>query len=96
MSMNIQIGEYEVDSIILDLGLDVNILTKNTWKKMGRPTLGWSLMQLRLANQAKVQPIGHVLHLVLDVEGMNTYPDFDVIEFIDGGGSYPMLLLMYM
>ena len=26
--MNIQIGDYEVDLVILDLGLDVNILTK--------------------------------------------------------------------
>ena len=31
MPMNIQIGDYEVDSVILDLGLDVNILTKQTW-----------------------------------------------------------------
>ena len=58
MRMNIQIGDYEVDSVILDLGSDVNILTKQTWQKMGRPTLGWSLVQMRLANQVKVQPIG--------------------------------------
>ena len=31
MRMNIQIGDYEVDSVILDLGSDVNILTKQTW-----------------------------------------------------------------
>ena len=28
--MNIQIGDYEVDSVILDLGSDVNIMTKKT------------------------------------------------------------------
>ena len=28
MRMNIQIGDYDVDSIILDLGSDVNIMTK--------------------------------------------------------------------
>ena len=27
MRMNVQIGDYEVDSVILDLGSDVNILT---------------------------------------------------------------------
>ena len=42
MSMNIQIGDYEFDSVILDLGSDVNILTKQTWENMGHPTLGWS------------------------------------------------------
>ena len=30
MRMNIQIRDYEVDSVIVDLGLDVNILTKQT------------------------------------------------------------------
>ena len=42
MHMNIQIGDYEVDSVILDLGSDVNILTKQTWKNMERLALGWS------------------------------------------------------
>ena len=46
MCMNIQIGEYEVDSVILDLGSNVNILTKQTWKNMETLTLGWSLVQL--------------------------------------------------
>ena len=31
-------------------------------------------------------------NLVVDVEGMKTYADFDVIEVVDGGGSYPILL----
>ena len=51
---------------------------------MGKPTLGWSPVQLRLANQAKVQPNGRVSNLVVDVEGMKTYVDFDVIEVVDG------------
>ena len=42
MRMNIQIRDYEVDSVILDLGSDINILTKQTWQQMGKPTLGWS------------------------------------------------------
>ena len=90
--MNIQIGDYEVNSIILDLGFDVNILTKQKWEKMGKLTLGWSLMQLQLANQAKVQPIGRVSNMVVDVEGMRTHVDFDVIEVVNGEGSYPALL----
>ena len=46
MRMNIQIGDYEVDSIIMDLGSDVNILTKQTWQLMVKPTLGWPSVQL--------------------------------------------------
>ena len=36
--------------------------------------------------------IGHVLHLAVEIEGMNTYVEFDVIEVVDGGSSYPTLL----
>ena len=59
---------------------------------MGGVTLGCSLMQLLLANQVKVQPIGRVLNLVIDVEGMKTYVDFDVVEVVEGGSSYPTLM----
>ena len=41
MRMNIQIIDYEVDSVILDLGSYVNIMTKKTQKLMGKPILGW-------------------------------------------------------
>ena len=90
--MNIQIGDYEIDSLIMGLGSNVNILTKQTWQLMGNPTLGWSPVQLRLANHAKVHPIGCVSNLVVNVKGMKTYADFNIIEVIDGRGSYPALL----
>ena len=59
---------------------------------MGSPMLSWSPVQLRLANQARVNLIGWVLHLVVEVEGMKAYADFNVIEVVDGGGSYPAFL----
>ena len=92
MSMNIHIGDYEVDLVILDLGSDVNILTKQTWQSMGKPTLGWSPVHLWLANQDKVHPIGWVSNLVVNIEGMKTCANFDVIEVVDDGGSYSTLL----
>ena len=59
---------------------------------MGNPTLRWSPIQLRLTNQAMVQPIGHVSNLVVDIEGMKMHDDFDVIEVVEDGGSYTALL----
>ena len=56
--MNIHIGNYEVGSVILDLGSDVSILRNQTWQSMGKPTLGWSLVQLWLENPVTVHPIG--------------------------------------
>ena len=58
MRLTVQIGEYEMDQVILDLGLDANVLLKQTWERMGRPTLQWSPIQLRKANQQKIIPMG--------------------------------------
>ena len=54
--------------------------------------VSWSTVQLWLAFQARVTPIGRVLHLAVEVEGMKTYANFDVIEVVDGGDSYRTLL----
>jgi len=50
MRLIAQIGEYEMDQVILDLGSDANVLPKQTWGRMGRLMLQWSLIQLRMEN----------------------------------------------
>jgi len=35
MRLSAQIGNYDMNFIILDLGSDVNVLTKQTWENMG-------------------------------------------------------------
>ena len=39
MRLTAQIGDYEMDQVIMDLGSDTNVLPKQTWEHMGRPTL---------------------------------------------------------
>lgn len=39
MRLMAQIGRYEMDRVILDLGSDVNVLPKQTWDSMGKPML---------------------------------------------------------
>ena len=51
MRLTAQVGEFEMDEVILDLGSDVNVLTKQTWEQMGSPKLTRSPIHLRLANQ---------------------------------------------
>ena len=38
--MNLHIGDYDVDSVILDLGLDINILTKANMGNDGKTVVG--------------------------------------------------------
>jgi len=42
MRLTTQIGESEMDKVILDLGSNMNILPKRTWECMGRSMLQWS------------------------------------------------------
>lgn len=39
MWLTAQIGHYEMDKVVLDLGLDANVLPKKTWKRMGESKL---------------------------------------------------------
>jgi hypothetical protein len=56
--LNANIEDFNMGNVILDLGSEVNVLPKTTWKFMGEPTLGYSPIQLKLENQHKVLPIG--------------------------------------
>ena len=77
--MHAQIGDYDMDFIIIDLGLDANILTKQTWESIVNPNLVWSPIQLRLANQSKVLPVSKIPQVPFEVEGIRTHADFEVI-----------------
>lgn len=39
MWLTMQIGDYEMDQVILDLGFVENVLPKKTWERMGRNAL---------------------------------------------------------
>jgi hypothetical protein len=48
--LNSNIRDFNMGDVILDLGFEVNVLPKKTWKCMGETTLGYSPVQLKLAN----------------------------------------------
>ena len=43
LHLNAQIGYYDIDYVVLDLGSEVNVMTKQTWTLMGKPKLIYSL-----------------------------------------------------
>jgi len=79
MRLTVQIKEYEMDQAILDLRLQVNVLPKQTWERMGRPTLQWSRIQLQMANQQKILLIGRLQGIIVDIKGVSALVDFEVI-----------------
>ena len=59
---------------------------------MGKPPLEWSPSQLRLVNQAKVLPVGRLGQVQVDIEGLHTFAEFEVIDIVDDTTPYPALL----
>lgn len=92
MRLTSQIGEYEMDQVILDLGSDANFFPKQTWEIMGIPTLQWSLIQLRMENEHNIIPMGRLHGATVDIEGTSTLGVFEVIEIVDNNNPYPGLL----
>jgi hypothetical protein len=92
MRLSAHIGDYDMDEVILDLGSEVNVLTKQTWEIMGRPKLRYSPIQLKLANQQKVCPLGRLSNLPMDIDGVQSLAYFEVIEIIDDRNPFPALL----
>jgi hypothetical protein len=45
-----------------------------------------------LANQYKIYPIGHLEQVEVNIEGVKTKVDFEVIEIMDESDPYPTLL----
>ena len=81
-----------MDEVVLDLGSEVNVLTKQTWEQMGSPQLAISPIHLRLANQQRVSPLGRLPQVPVDIDGVRTFADFEVIEIIGDSRPYPALL----
>ena len=90
--INAQIGEYDIDNIVLDLGSDVNVMPKKAWELMGKPKLVWSPIALKLANQQKITPFGILESEWIDIEGIRSIATFEVIEIVDNNIPYPTLL----
>jgi hypothetical protein len=72
-----------VDNVIIDLGSDVNVLPKKKREIMGKPKLIWSLVQLILANQHKIVPIGRLAGVPVNIDGVRSVEYFEVIEIVD-------------
>jgi hypothetical protein len=81
-----------MDNVILDLGSDVNVLPRQTWEMMGKPKLVWSTVQLRLENQHKIIPIGRLVGVPVNIDGVHNIANFEVIEIMDNSQSYPTFL----
>lgn len=81
-----------MDEVVLDLGSKVNVMAKQTWEIMAKPKLTFSPIQLRLANQQRVIPLGFLSSVPINLDGVRNVANFEVIEIIDDSTLYSTLL----
>jgi hypothetical protein len=67
-------------------------MTKKTWVMTGKPKLIYSPFRLRMANQQAVSPFGRLEHVPVDINGVRTVANLEVIEIVDDRCPYPALL----
>jgi hypothetical protein len=67
-------------------------MMKKTWELMRKSKLIYSPIRLRMANQQAVSPFGRLEHVAVDIDGVRTFIDFEVIEIVDDNFPYPALL----
>jgi len=92
MWLTAQIGDFEMDKVIPDLGSDSNVLPKQTWDCMGKPKLQWFPTQPRMVNQPKIIPMGPLHGVTIDIESARVATDFEVIEIVNDCNPYRALL----
>jgi hypothetical protein len=90
--MIVVLGIYEMNNVMLNLGFDVNILPKTYWELMGKPNLVWSPIQLRISNQYRIYLIARLQQVEVNIDGVKTKADFEVIEIMDDSDRYIDLL----
>jgi hypothetical protein len=77
---------------VLDLGLEVNVMTKKTWALMGKPKMIYSPFRLRMSNQQAISPFRRLEHVPVDIDRVRKIAYFEVIEIVDD--IFPYLVLL--
>lgn len=78
--VNLQINESLILKVVLDFGSQVNILTKNTWEKVGRTQLVKSDYYLTLVNQCLIESLGLCRNVETTIMCISVWADFKVIK----------------
>jgi hypothetical protein len=70
----------------------VNVMTKITWEDIGRPAMTPSLSGIGLFRGKTVNLCGRLTQISMNVNGILTKEDFEIIKFIENSAPFTMLL----
>jgi len=90
--IQVHMGKYIVEDVLLDGGLGVNIITKDLKKKLRLPISKLAPYTLRMTNQTLIKPEGLIQDLKIHIHGIPYVITFIVMKSILLDANYSMLL----
>ena len=78
--IDLKVEEFCIKQFILEFGSQLNIMTRLTWKKSGRPGLSESCVYLRLVDQGLIETIGVWENVKTSIMGIKKTIDFKIID----------------
>jgi hypothetical protein len=86
-----RIGDFDIDCV-LDEETQVNIMTKRTWKILGKPVMVPSLGGIRLFRGKLITLCGRLTQISMSAYGTSTEEEFYIIKFVENNTPFDILL----
>jgi hypothetical protein len=90
--VDLEIEGMMVNQVVIDFGSQVNIFPRETWIRMGRPSIVPTMNYLKLVDQRLIEPIGILRNVDNQIMGIPTLVDFKVINLVEGIPTYVALV----
>lgn len=88
----VQIGDILVSNVLIDLGVAINVMTKQTMDQLGLVHIRPTPTMLELANRSKIKPEGMLDDVVVSIDSWEYPTDFIVLQPKHLVGEHPLIL----
>jgi len=90
--IQVQVGKNIVENVLIDGGVNVNIIIKNFISKLGLPKPKPTPYHLRMVNQSMIKPLGIIKNLRIHIHGIPYVTTFTILKNYMVDFNYFMLL----
>ena len=73
-----------IEHVVIDFGSQVNILPRDTWIQLDRPSLSLTMSYLKLVYQRLIEPISILRNVETQIMVILTPFEFEVVDLVEG------------
>ena len=88
----VQIGNFLVYNVLIDLGVTINVMTKKTMDQIWLSHLCPTPTMLELADRSKIKPEGVSDNVIISLDSWEYPADFIVLQPKNPVGGHPLIL----